>query len=222
MKAAALLAAMMLQTPLPAPATSGESRRVDACLSADLTAEDAPEDLYVLDRRFPDGRKTRDLAWRPEPNSAPAAVVPGPVLQMIYGVEGTAAGPLKQLSIADTVVFERGQTATSGSFELLLEGVSLGRVPWPEYETAARSYAASGSPRFVSTEIWLIWDGQGEALRRVLEEIPQALTVRLVDQAGRTVKSALYELSETPLTDKAAVARLIKGVGEASCGPLPR
>lgn len=203
------------------PAVAAAPPMVEACLSADLTDDDAPADLYVLTRRFPDGRKTRDLAWRPAPKSASAAVVPGPVLQMIYGVDGAAAGPLKQLSVADVAVFERGQAATAASFELLLEGVSLGRVPWPEYETGARSYAASGSPRFVSTEIWLIWDGQGEALRRVLEEIPQALTVRLVDQAGRALKSALYELSETPLTDKTAVARLLESVPDASCGLPP-
>jgi hypothetical protein len=141
----------------------------------------------------------------------------GPILQLIYDIDGRAAGALKQLSVSDVVVFNESSTAGPVFFAFHMEGVPVHRVPWPEYSDAVSRYKATGAPRFVDTEIWVVWGERGHVLRELLKRASNPLDVRLEDDKGQVLKSAVYELEKRPLDDRAAVADLVDDTADKEC-----
>jgi hypothetical protein len=137
---------------------------IQACLSANLTLDTWPIGVFVLDRRFPDGSKARHIAQSLTPQNEPPAPRRGPNLMLVYELGERAPGALVQVSVTDVVIFG-ADSPTSAEFEILVDGVSTDRSPWPEYAEAAAAFRRTGAPRYLGVEQWPLWGLKGAPLR---------------------------------------------------------
>lgn len=191
---AVLAAAGLALAPAGSDAAEAKPPAIEACLSADLTVDEWPEGVFVLDRRFPGGSKTRHIAQHLAAENAPAAPPRGPNVMLVYDLGDRSPGALVQVSVSDVVIFE-AESPTSAEFEILVDGVSAGRTPWPEYALAAAAFRQTGAPRYLGVEQWPVWGPRGAPLRQRLGPDAKRLEARLVDAQGRAFRSAAYDLT---------------------------